>query len=85
MVCARRCRCPATAHAYAEALQSGEDPVAAAMRRWRSGWYNDRLIQGEEEEPEHRLALGEELDLQRLAELAPVIWQPLLAREVAGA
>jgi exodeoxyribonuclease V gamma subunit len=75
----------ATANAYAEAaLQSGEDPVAAAMRKWHSGWYNDRLIEGEEEEPEHRLALGKELDLERLAELATAIWQPLLAREVVG-
>lgn len=75
----------ATANAYAEAaLQSGEDPVAAAMKRWRSGWYNDRRIEGEGDEPEHRLALGEELDLERLAELATAIWQPLLAREVVG-
>jgi exodeoxyribonuclease V gamma subunit len=75
----------ATANAYAEAaLRSSEDPVAAAMKKWRSGWYNDRLIEGEEEEPEHRLALGAELDLTRLAELATAIWQPLLAREVLG-
>ncbi len=74
-----------SAHAYAEAaLQSGEDPVAAALRRWRSGWHNDRLIQGEEEEPEHRLAIGEELDLERLGALATAIWRPLLAREVIG-
>ncbi len=74
-----------TAHAYAEAaLQTGDDPVAAAMKRWRSGWFNDRLIEGEEEEPEHRLALGADLDLERLAELATAIWQPLLAREVVG-
>ena len=51
-------------------------------KRWRSGWYNDRFIEGEEDEPEHRLALGAELDLERLAELAIAIWQPLLAREV---
>ncbi|HWD70245.1 MAG TPA: exodeoxyribonuclease V subunit gamma [Solirubrobacteraceae bacterium] len=74
-----------TANAYAEALQSGEDAVAAAMRKWRSGWYNDRLIEGEEVEPEHLLALGSELDLERLAELATAIWQPLLARELVGA
>jgi exodeoxyribonuclease V gamma subunit len=74
-----------TAHAYAEAaLQTGEDPVAAAMKRWRSGWYNDRRVEGEEDEPEHVLALGSELDLERLAELATAIWQPLLAREVVG-
>jgi exodeoxyribonuclease V gamma subunit len=76
----------ATANAYAEAaLGQGEDPVAAAMRKWRSGWYNDRLIEGEEEEPEHRLALGDDLDVDRLAELATAIWQPLLAREVVDA
>jgi hypothetical protein len=54
------------------------------MKRWRSGWFNDRLIDGEEDEPEHRLALGRELDLERLAPLATAIWQPLLAREVVG-
>ena len=75
----------ATAHAYAEAaLQTGEDPVAAAMKRWRSGWYNDRFIEGEEDEPEHRLALGAELDLERLAELAIAIWQPLLGARGGG-
>jgi len=74
----------ATANAYAEALQAGEDPVAAAMRKWHTGWFNDNRIVGEEEEPEHRLALGEELDLERLAELSAAIWQPLLAREVVG-
>ncbi|HET9094597.1 MAG TPA: exodeoxyribonuclease V subunit gamma [Solirubrobacteraceae bacterium] len=74
-----------TGHAYAEAaLQTGEDPVAAALRRWRSGWYNDRLIQGEEEEPEHRLAIGQELDVARLAELATALWRPLFAHEVGG-
>ncbi len=72
-----------TAHAYAEAvLQTGDDPVAAAMKRWRSGWFNDNRIAGEEEEPEHELALGEDLDLERLAELAIAIWRPLLGREV---
>jgi exodeoxyribonuclease V gamma subunit len=74
-----------TGHAYAEAaLQTREDPVAAAMKRWRSGWFNDRFMEGEEDEPEHRLALGQELDLERLAELATAIWRPLLAREVSG-
>ena len=74
-----------TAHAYAEAaLQSGDDPVQAAMKRWRSGWFNDRFMEGEEDEPEHRLALGRELDLERLAELATTIWRPLLGREVVG-
>ena len=84
--CARRCRCPCrTGHAYAEAaLQTGEDPVAAALKRWRSGWFNDRFIEGEEDEPEHRLALGPELELERLAALATAIWRPLLAREVVG-
>lgn len=72
-----------TAHAYAEAaLQSGDDPVAAALKRWRSGWSGDRFVEGEENEPEHRLALAPELDLERLAELATTIWRPLLAREV---
>ena len=54
------------------------------MKRWRSGWYNDKRIEGEEEEPEHRMALGRELDLERLADLAMAIWQPLLGREVVG-
>jgi exodeoxyribonuclease V gamma subunit len=75
----------AAANAYAEAaLQTGDDPVAAAMRKWRSGWYNDRFIPGEQQDPEHRLALGDELDLRRLAELATAIWQPLLSRETVG-
>jgi len=74
----------ATANAYAEALRSGDDPAAAALRKWHSGWYDDRLIEGEEDEPEHRLALGKDLDLQRMAQLATAVWQPLLAREVVG-
>ncbi|HEX3615967.1 MAG TPA: exodeoxyribonuclease V subunit gamma [Solirubrobacteraceae bacterium] len=74
-----------TGHAYAEAaLQTGDDPVTTAMKRWRSGWFNDRFIEGEQDEPEHRLALGPELDLERLAALATAIWRPLLAREAVG-
>jgi exodeoxyribonuclease V gamma subunit len=74
----------ATAHAYAEALQSGDDPIKAAMREWRSGWTEYGFREREEAEPEHRLALGPELDLDRLGELAEAIWRPLLAREVVG-
>ena len=53
------------------------------MKRWQSGWYNDRRIEGEEEEPEHRLTLGTELDLDaarraRARDLAAAA----LAREV---
>jgi exodeoxyribonuclease V gamma subunit len=74
-----------TGHAYAEAaLQTGDDPLAAAMKRWRSGWFNDRFIEGEEDEPEHRLALPADLDIDRLAQLATTIWRPLLSREVTG-
>jgi exodeoxyribonuclease V gamma subunit len=68
-----------TAHAYAAAaLQTGEDPIAAANRVWESRFG----YEGEEIEPEHRLALGPELDLDRLGALATAIWRPLLAREV---
>ena len=74
----------ATAHAYAEALQSGDDPIKAAMREWRSGWTEYGFREREEDEPENRLALGPELDLDRLGELAEAIWRPLLAREVVG-
>jgi exodeoxyribonuclease V gamma subunit len=69
-----------TGHAYAEAALQ----TAAALKRWRSGWFNDRFLEGEEDEPEHRLALGPELELERLAALATAIWRPLLAREVVG-
>ncbi len=71
-----------TAHAFAEATLRGEDPIAAAMKRWRSGWFSDRLIEGEEAEAEHLLAFPAGLDMERLAELAPAVWRPLLQREV---
>ncbi len=71
-----------TAHAYVEATLRGEDPIAAALKRWRSGWFSDRFIEGEEAEPEHLLAFPAGLDLERLAELAPAVWRPLLQREV---
>jgi exodeoxyribonuclease V gamma subunit len=74
----------ATANAYVEALQSGDDPIKAAMRKWRSGWTDYGYREREEDEPEHRLALGTELDLDRLGALATAIWRPLLAREVVG-
>ncbi|MDE3131192.1 MAG: exodeoxyribonuclease V subunit gamma, partial [Acidobacteriota bacterium] len=73
-----------TAHAYVEALRTGDDPVAAALSKWRSGWTDYGFREREENEPEHRLALDPELDLERLAELAVALWQPLLAREVVG-
>ncbi len=73
-----------TLNAYAEAIRHGEDPLAAALRRWRTGWYNDRLLEGEEAEPEHQLVFGGELDTSHLEELAALIWAPLLAREVIG-
>ncbi len=73
-----------TAHAYVQAARAGEDPVAAAMLKWRSGWTDYGYREREEAEPEHRLALGSELDLERLAALATAIWQPLLSREAVG-
>ena len=54
------------------------------MSKWRSGWTDYGFREREEDEPEHRLALGTELDLDRLGTLAQAIWRPLLAREVVG-
>ena len=71
-----------TALAYAEATIRGEDPVAAARRRWDSGWYDNRYIEREDQQPEHRLAFPEGLDMDRLGELALPVWRPLLKREV---
>jgi exodeoxyribonuclease V gamma subunit len=67
-----------TAHAYAQAVQQGEDPVAAANRAWSSRFG----YEGEDAEPEHRLALAGGLDIDRVGELALRVWRPLLAREV---
>jgi exonuclease V gamma subunit len=68
-----------TAHAYAQALlQTGDDPVVAAGKVWESRFG----FRGEQAEPEHVLTIGETLDFTRLGELALVIWQPLLTREV---
>ncbi len=71
-----------TALAYAEATIRGEDPVAAARRRWESGWYDNRFIEREDRQPEHRLAFPTGLDMERLGELALPVWRPLLQREV---
>lgn len=71
------------AHAYAQAaLQVGDDPVAAAMAQWRSGWARGSYQTGEDAEPEHRLALTGELDIGRLAGLATDLWRPIFAHEV---
>ncbi len=65
-------------HAYARALQDGEDPVAAATREWAPEFSR---FPTEKDDPEHVLAVGPELDLEALAQFAPRIWQPLLTRE----
>jgi exodeoxyribonuclease V gamma subunit len=73
-----------SAHAYAQAaLQTGGDPVAAAMRCWRTGWSRGVHTDGEDADPEHRLAFADgELDIARLAELASDLWRPLFAHEL---
>jgi exodeoxyribonuclease V gamma subunit len=69
----------ATAHAYARAaLQTAEDPVAAARREWESSYNRP----GERVEPEHLLTFGETLDFDELGRLATALWQPLFAHEV---
>ena len=60
----------------------GDDPVAAAMAQWRSGWARGSYQTGEDAEPEHRLALTGELDIGRLAGLATDLWRPIFAHEV---
>jgi exodeoxyribonuclease V gamma subunit len=68
----------ATAHAYGRAaLQTAEDPLAAARREWDSSFNRP----GEREEPEHRLVFDGTLDFDELGRLATQLWQPLLARE----
>jgi exodeoxyribonuclease V gamma subunit len=57
----------ATSAAYADAARSGQDPVAAAQGRWTSRWN----FNGEDQEPEHRLALGGVRTFAQLAAIAP--------------
>jgi exodeoxyribonuclease V gamma subunit len=73
---------PESTFAYAQARLSGENPAAAALKIWHDDWGRFGRIEGEREKDEHPLVLGAELDLVRLAELAPRLWQSLLAREL---
>jgi exodeoxyribonuclease V gamma subunit len=43
-----------TSAAYAQAAQTGEDPVAAGRKAWTSPWNYDK----EDKEPDHQLVLG---------------------------
>jgi exodeoxyribonuclease V gamma subunit len=53
--------------AYAEAVASGGDGVAAARRAWKSSYDWDR----EDREPEHRRVFGGEIDLAELMDETP--------------
>jgi exodeoxyribonuclease V gamma subunit len=70
-----------TSHAYAQALQHGEDPAAAAAEEWTSGWRYPR----EDAEPEHRLVLGGIVAFDQLppafADWAVRLWTPVLEHE----
>jgi exodeoxyribonuclease V gamma subunit len=57
----------ATSAAYAAAAVSGQDPVAAAEREWRTEWQFDR----EDREPEHQYVLGGVRTLSELLEIVP--------------
>jgi exodeoxyribonuclease V gamma subunit len=57
----------ATSAAYAAAAVSGQDPVAAAEREWRTEWNFDR----EDREAEHQYVLGGVRTLGELLEIPP--------------
>jgi exodeoxyribonuclease V gamma subunit len=57
----------ATSAAYATAAVSGQDPVAAAEREWRTEWQFDR----EDREAEHQYVLGGVRTLSELLEIPP--------------
>jgi exodeoxyribonuclease V gamma subunit len=56
-----------TSGAYAEAAVTGQDPVVAAEREWRTEWSFER----EDRELEHRLVLGGVCSFAELLALAP--------------
>ncbi len=56
-----------TSAAYAEAARAGQDPAAAALGEWQTGYKFDL----EDREPEHVLAFGGVLALAELLEIAP--------------
>ncbi len=73
---------PNSAFAYVQAQLGDSDPREAALSEW-----NDRFvrsfgrIEGEHAQDEYPMTLGPELNLERLGELAPRLWKPLLERE----
>ena len=56
-----------TSAAYADAVQRGQDARQAASEEWTSTFNRDR----EDREVEHLVALGGELSLDELLEIAP--------------
>jgi exodeoxyribonuclease V gamma subunit len=71
-----------SAAAWIAARQAGEDPDAAALAEWRSGFGRDgNLIEREDAEPENVLVFGAELPLAGIRLFAPRLWEPLLSRE----
>jgi len=57
----------ATSAAYAEAVRSGQDAVAAAESAWSTRW----RFEGEDTEPEHQLVLGGVRTFPEVAAVAP--------------
>jgi exodeoxyribonuclease V gamma subunit len=74
----------ASSAAYVAAEASGEDPLAAARRKWESDYNYD----GEDSEPEHVLVHGGEAQFEaliadsRFEQLAHQLWDGLLTHEV---
>jgi len=65
---------PRTSSAYAQALLSGGDPVAAARGAWSSApsaWSSGSVARGEDRDAAHRLVFGGVVALQQLLAQAP--------------
>jgi exodeoxyribonuclease V gamma subunit len=61
-----------TSAAYAEAARGGRDPIDPAAKQWESGHSKRHgWISRENEEPEHRIALGGAVAFEQLLQGAP--------------